>query len=210
MPVALGAAVNFAVLAGAAVTNTGATVVTGDLGVSPLSSVTGFLPGGSPGVVVGTQHSADTAAMLAQASLLIAYNDARDRTLCPITQIGNLGGLTLTPGLYKSTTFMEITGSSDLVLDAQGDPNAVFIFQMAQTFMTGSGRQVLLAGLAKASNIFWQVGTSATLASTSVVHGTIMADQQIALMTGAVLDGRALARIAAVTLDTNMVTLPAP
>jgi hypothetical protein len=126
-----------------------------------------------------------------------------------VTVAGNLGGQTLTPGLYKSTSSLEIS-SGDLTLDAQGDANAVFIFQIASTLTTTSGRQVILSGGAKAANIFWQVGSSATLGTTSVFKGTIMADQAITLTTGARLDGRALARIAAVTLDANIMTMPAP
>jgi Ice-binding-like len=203
VPVVLGAAANFAVLAGPTVTNTGLTVVNGDLGTFPGAAIAGF----GPGVIVGTQHPGDTAAMLAQGALTTAYNDAAGRTLCPIAVSGNLGGLTLTPGLYKSTDFLEIS-SGDLTLDGQGDPNAIFIFQMASTLNTTTGRLVLLTGLAKASNIFWQVGTSATLGSMSIFQGTIMADQSVILTSGAVLNGRALARIAGITLDTNAITLP--
>jgi hypothetical protein len=97
-----------------------------------------------------------------------------------------------------------------LTLDAQGDADAVFIFQMASTLTTTAGRQVILSGGARSSNVFWQVGTAATLGSTSVFRGTIMADQAITLETGATLDGRVLARIAAVTLDSNVIVKPAP
>jgi hypothetical protein len=186
------------------VTNTGATTVTGDLGVSPGTAVTGF----PPGTVVGTIHAGDPAAAGAVANLTIAYNDAAGRTLCPVSVAGNLGGLTLTPGLYKSTSGLEIS-SGDLTLDAQGNSSAVFIFQMASTLTVTSGRQVILAGGAQASSIFWQVGSSATLGTNSTFIGTIMADQSISLNTGATLDGRALARIGAVTLATNTVTKPA-
>ena len=201
--VALGAADGYAVLAGPTVTNTGLTTVTGDLGTSPGTAVTGF----GPGVLVGTQHAGDVAAAAAQASLTTAYNDAAGRSLCAVMIAGNLGGLTLTPGLYKSTSSLEIS-SGDLVLDARGDSSAVFIFQMASTLTTTTGRQVLLTGSALASNVFWQVGSSATLGSTSVFAGTIMADQAIALNTGATLNGRALARVAAVTLDSNVIVKP--
>jgi len=201
--VALGAADGYAVLAGPTVTNTGLTTVTGDLGTSPGTAVTGF----GPGVLVGTQHAGDVAAAAAQASLTTAYDDAAGRSLCAVTIAGNLGGLTLTPGLYKSTSSLEIS-SGDLVLDARGDSSAVFIFQMASTLTTTTGRQILLTGSALASNVFWQVGTSATLGSTSVFVGTIMASQAIALNSGATLNGRALARVAGVTLDANVIVKP--
>ncbi|HEX5030459.1 MAG TPA: ice-binding family protein [Candidatus Eisenbacteria bacterium] len=203
--VALGNAGAFAVLAGSTVTSTGATAITGDLGVSPGTAVTGF----PPGTVTGTQHAGDATAALAITDLTIAYNDAAGRNVAPVTVAGNLGGLTLPPGLYKSTSSLSIS-SGDLTLDAQGDPNAVFIFQMASTLTTTSGRAVILTGSAKASNVFWQVGSSATLGTTSAFKGTIMADQSITLDTGATLDGRALARIGSVTLAGNTVTVPAP
>jgi len=204
-PVALGAAANFAVLAGSTVTSGGATTVNGDLGVSPGTAVTGF----PPGIVNGTTHSADPTSAQAQLDLTTAYNDAAGRTVGAVTVSGNLGGLTLTPGLYKSTGSLEIS-SGDLTLDAQGDANAVFIFQMASTLTTTAGRQVILSGGAKASNVFWQVGTSATLGTTSVFKGTIMANQAITLNNGATLSGRALAQIAAVSLGSNIITIPAP
>jgi len=204
-PVALGAADGFAVLAGSTVTNTGATSVTGDLGVSPGTAVTGF----PPGTLDGTRHAGDAAAAQAVADLTTAYNDAAGRTDGAVTVAGNLGGQTLTPGLYKSTSSLEIS-SGDLTLDARGDPSAVFIFQMASTLTTTTGRQVILSGGARSGNIFWQVGTSATLGTTSAFHGTIMADQSITLDTGATLNGRALARVAAVTLDSNVIVKPAP
>lgn len=198
--VALRTSGNFAVLAGSSVTNTGPTMVTGDLGVSPGTSVTNF----PPGVLNGSQHAGDSTAATAIADLTTAYNDAAGRTLCAMTVAGNLGGMTLTPGLYASTSSLGIT-SGDLTLDAQGDADAVFIFKMASTLTTTSGRQVILAGGAKAANVYWQVGSSATLGTTSAFKGTIMADQAITLNTGATLDGRALARIASVTLESNTI-----
>ncbi len=203
--VPLGAAAGFGVLAGSTVTSTGMTTVTGDLGVSPGTAVTGF----PPGIVVGAIHAGDPAAAAAIASLTTAYNDAAGRTLCPITVAGNIGGQTLAPGLYKSTSSLAVS-SGDLTLDGGGDGNAVWIFQIASTLTTTSGRQVILAGGARASNVYWQVGSSATIGTTSVFVGTMMADQSITFTTGATLEGRALARIAAVTLDGNEVTKPAP
>src|SRR5437867_8380556 len=204
-PVALGAASSFAVLAASTVTNTGATTVNGDLGLSPGTAVTGF----PPGTVNGTIHAGDPAAAQAQLDLTTAYNDAAGRTVGAILVAGNLGGRTLTPGLYKSTSSLEIS-SGDLTLDAQGDANAVFIFQMASTLTTTVGRQVILTGGAKAANVFWQVGSSATLGTGSVFKGNILALASITVTSGAAVEGRVLARTAAVTLDTNTITKPAP
>ncbi|MDP1921337.1 MAG: ice-binding family protein [Myxococcales bacterium] len=204
-PVVLGSAANFAVLAGSTVTSVGPTSVIGDLGVSPGTAVTGF----PPGTVVGAQHSGTPTSAQGIADLTTAYNEAAGRTLCPVTVSGNLGGQTLTPGLYKSTSSLSIS-SGDLTLDAQGDSTAVFIFQMASTLTTTAGRQIILSGGAKATNIFWQVGTSATLGTTTVFKGTIMADQSITLNTGATLEGRALARIGGVSLASNSIVVPTP
>lgn len=207
-PVDLGSAAGFVVLGGSTVTNIGLTQVNGDLGLSPGSAVTGF----PPGVVNGTQHITDPIAAQAKLDLTTAFNDAAGRTLnVVIVSTGELGGLTLAPGLYRSGISSFAITSVDLTLDAQGDSNAVFIFQMPSSTLTvGNGRKVTLAGGAKSANIFWQVGSSATLGTTSVTEGTILADQAITLQTGAVLNGRALAQIGAVTLDSNIVTKPAP
>ena len=128
----------------------------------------------------GAIHAGDPTAAQAQGDLTTAYNDAAGRTVGAIAVAGNLGGLTLTPGLYKSTSSLEIS-SGDLTLDAQGDPNAVFIFQMGSTLTTTVGRQVILSGGAKAANIYWQVGSSATLGTISVVKGNILALASITL-----------------------------
>ena len=202
-PVSLGAAAKFAVLAATTVTSTGATTVNGELGVSPGTAVTGSLK------VDGMIHGGGPTAAKAQADLLKAYDAAFGRTVGALNVAGNLGGLTLTPGLYKSTSSLEIS-SGDLTLDAQGDPNAVFIFQMASTLTTTVGRRVILSGGAKAANIYWQVGSSATLGTTSVFKGNILASTSITVTTGAAVEGRLLARTAAVTLDTTTITLPAP
>ena len=201
----LDCAANFAILAGSTVTNTGPTIIKdGDLGLSPGTAVTGFPPGSITG---GTIRINDTAANAAKLCLTTAYNDAAGRTLAPITVSGNIGGQTLAPGLYKSTSTLAIS-SGDLTL--AGPADAVWIFQVASTFTTTAGRNVILSGGAQAKNVFWQVGTSATLGTTSVFQGNILADQAITLETGAVLNGRALTRIAAVSLDSNSVTKPAP
>jgi flagellar basal body-associated protein FliL len=197
--VSLGTAANFEVLAGSGVTNTGLTVITGDMGVSPGTAVTGF----PPGTLSGATHAGDGTAATAQVDLTTAYNNAQGLTLCPITVSGDLGGLTLAPGLYKSTSSLAITGT--LTLDAQGNANAVFIFQIASTLTTASGAKILLANGAQAANVFWAVGSSATLGINSLFKGTIMAYASITLTTGAELDGRALARVAAVTMDTNTI-----
>lgn len=201
----LDCAASFAILAGATVTNTGPTIIKdGDLGLSPGTAVTGFPPGTISGGVIRIN---DVAANAAKLCLTNAYNDAAGRTLAPISVSGNIGGQTLAPGLYKSTSTLAIS-SGDLTL--AGPADAVWIFQVASTFTTTAGRKVILTGGAQAKNVFWQIGTSATLGTTSVFEGTILADQAITLETGAVLNGRALTRIAAVSLDSNSVTKPAP
>jgi hypothetical protein len=204
LPVALGAATNFSVLGASTVTNTGPSVVNGDLGVSPGTAITGFPPGQVTG---GAIHSADGPAGLAQGDLTTAYNDAAGRTV-PAVVAGDLGGLTLTPGLYKSTSTLGITGI--LRLDGQGDANSVFIFQVGSALTTATGSQIILQGGARAANIFWQVGSSATLGTNSIFNGTIMAQASVSLATGAALNGRALARTGAVTLDTNTIVNPGP
>ena len=199
--VALAGAANLAVLAGSAITSTGATVITGDLGLSPGSSVGGF----PPGILNGTKHINDVIANQAKLDLTAAYNDAAGRTCTDIVTLsGNIGGLTLTPGLYKSTSSLAVS-SGDVPFDAKGNANAIFIIQIASTLTTTSGRKVILSGGALASNIFWQVGSSATFGTTSVFKGTVMAMQSITFNTGATLDGRALARIGGVTMLGNTI-----
>jgi len=205
MPIDLLSCSTFAVIGGSTITNTGPTSITGDVGLSPGTAVVGF----PPGIIIGNLHIADPAAAQAQLDLTTAYNDAAGRTLNPVTLSGNIGGMTLPPGLYKSTSSLEIS-SGDLTLDGGGNANAVWIFQMASTFTTTVGRAVVLSGGANANNIFWQVGTSATLGVTSIFKGTILCDQSITVNTGAALEGRVLTRIGAVTLDDDIIVVPTP
>lgn len=197
----------FVVLAGTTVTNTGPSSVGGDLGVSPGTAVVGF----PPGIVInGAIFAGGSVAAQAQADLTTAYNDLAGRTApAPATVSGNLGGQTLAPGIYKSTSTLAIS-SGDLTLDARGDPNAIFIFQIASSLTTTVGTKVVLIGGAKAANVYWQVGSSATLGTNSIFKGNILALTSITITTGAVLDGRALAINGAVTLDNNIITKPAP
>ena len=197
---ALSSADNFAVLAGSSITNTGSSFINGDLGLSPGSAVTGF----PPGIVNGTKHIADQAAVQAKTDLTAAYNSARGQT--PVSIVATeLGGKILTPGVYNSAagTF-NITGP--LTLDAQGNPNAVFIFKTASTLITGGASSVVLTNGAQSCNIFWQVGSSATLGTKSVFKGNILASASVTLATGASIEGRVLAQTGAVTLDNNVIT----
>jgi hypothetical protein len=190
---------NFSVLAGTTVTNTGSTTVSGDIGVAPGTAVTGF----PPGLAGGTIHLADGAASLAQATLTAGYIDAAGRS-GGTSVAGDLVGQTLTSGVYTSTS--SLANSGDLTLDAQGNPSAVFIFQISSTLTTGSGSHIVLANGAKACNVFWQVGSSATLGTNSVFKGNIMALTSITVTTGVNVEGRVLARNGAVTLDTDVIT----
>ncbi|MDR3653191.1 MAG: ice-binding family protein [Paludibacter sp.] len=199
--VALGGAANFAVLAGSAITSTGATSITGDMGLSPGTSIGGF----PPGMMTGMQLINTNVATQGKLDLTTAYNDAAGRTSTDIVTLsGNIGGLTLTPGLYKSTSSLAIS-SGDLTIDAKGNSNAIFIIQVASSLTATSNRKVFLKGGASASNIFWQVGSSATFGTTSVFKGTIMAMQSITFNTGATLDGRALARTGGIILAGNTI-----
>lgn len=203
----LDCAADFACLAGSTVTNTGGSIVSGDLGLSPGTAVIGFPPGK---VINGAILINSSKANAAKLCLTDAYNDGAGRsTNVIVNATGELGGLTLAPGLYKSAPGSFGITSSDLTLDAKGDKNAVWIFQMpSSTLNVGNGRKVILSGGAQAKNVYWIVGTSATIGTTAEMKGNILADQSITLKTGASLLGRALTRIAAVTLDNNKVTKP--
>jgi hypothetical protein len=198
----LRSAASFVVLAHTQITNSGPTTLCGDLGLSPGTSN----GGGAVLTCGGVAHVTDTAAAQAQVDLTLAYNEAAGRTY-PALVSGNLGGQTFAPGLYKSSSGLAIS-SGDLTLDAKGDPNGTFIFQISSTLIVSPGRQVILAGGAKASNVFWQVGSYCSLGTTVSMIGTIMAHNQITLDTGAVLTGRALSQIDEVTMLSNTITKP--
>jgi uncharacterized repeat protein (TIGR02543 family) len=205
----LGSAGDFAILSGAGVANTGVTtLIKGDVGSFPTPTITGLLEAN----VIGTLYTtASPIVEQAQLDLTTAYNEAQARSLNAISLPGQIGGLTLAPGLYVNSSTSGISGTGPqgiLTLDAGGDPNAVWIFKMGSTLITDAGTSIVLAGGAKAENIYWSVGTSATLGTNSSFFGNILADQAITLTTGATLVGRALTRIAAVTLDSNKVTKP--
>jgi hypothetical protein len=197
----LGTARTYSVLGGQTVTNTGPSILAGDVGVSPGTAITGFPPGLTAGVV----HAGDTEAGGAQADLTIAYNDAAGRA--PIATIaGDLGGLTVTPGVYNASSSIGLTGT--LTLDAQGDPSAVFIFQVGSALTTASASDVSMINGAQPCNVFWQIGSSATLGTASRFIGTILALTSITVTTGTTVEGRALARNGQVSLDTNVFTEP--
>ncbi|MDQ1393396.1 MAG: hypothetical protein QOF30_2373 [Acidimicrobiaceae bacterium] len=201
-PVGLGTAATYSVLGGQTVTNTGATILSGDLGVSPGTAFTGF----PPGTVGGATHAGDAEAAKAQADLTIAYDDAAGRA--PTAGVaGDLVGQTLTTGVYKSTSTLELSGT--LTLDGQGDPNAVFIFQVASALTTASSSKVSVINGADACNVYWQIGSSAVLGTTSAFIGTIMALTSITVPTNTVVTGRALARNGSVTLDNDSFLSPA-
>lgn len=198
---------DFAIIAGSTVTNTGPTIVDGELGLSPGTAVTGFPPGM---VINGNININNTLANNGKGCLTAAFIEAEAMAVDVIVMAtGELGGLTLAPGLYKAPGGSFDITSVDLTLDAQGDVNAVWVFQMPSSTLTvGNGVKVILSGGASANNIFWQVGSSATIGTTAEMKGTIMADQSITLQTGAILLGRALTMIGAVTLDDNAITIP--
>jgi Ice-binding-like len=204
--VPLGSDESFAVLAASTVTNAGPTLISGNLGVSPGTAVTGF--GAGTGTVSnGAIHAADAVAAQAQLDLSTAYTNAAGRTN-PVAVPADIGGMVITPGLYAAPVSLAITGN--LTLDDQNNPNSVFIFQAASTLVTAVGSSVTLINGANACNVFWQVGSSATLNTSSVFSGAVLAQASISLGVGATVNGRLLARAGAVTLLSDAISNPGP
>lgn len=201
--VELGTADSFAVLAGQSVTNTGPTTITGDIGIHPgATDPPDNVTGSGSITLTGSLHDADAVAQQAKDDLVTAYDDAAGRT--PDDDPGTeLGGQTLVGGVYNSAT-LGITGT--LTLDAEDDPDTVWVFQVGSTLITASDSRVELVNGADACNVFWQVSSSATLGTNSEMVGTIMALTSITLTTGATIDGRVLARNGSVTMDSNTIT----
>jgi outer membrane autotransporter protein len=200
----LGTAADFAVLGGSTVTNTGTSILTGNLGVSPGSAITGF----PPGIVTppGATHAADAVAIQAQSDLTAAYLSLLSRPTTANLTGQNLGGLTLTPGVYSFDSSAQLTGA--LTLNALGNPNAVFIFKIGSTLTTASSSTVTVINGGPGSNVFWRIGSSATLGTTTSFVGDILAQTSITLNTGAnIACGSALAQTGAVTLDTNRISI---
>lgn len=212
MAIPLGAASGFAILATSAISG-GGNHITGDVGLHP-----GTAQGIAPSEINGAIHVNDQAVIDAQASLLAAYNEAVNRSVNSQTLEGNLGGLTKAPGLYVNGSSSGISGTGAnaiLTLDAQGDANAVFVFKMASTLVTDSGTSIVLAGGAQAKNVYWQVGSSATLGTTSIFKGNILAFVTITANSGSKVDGRLFAgsggdASGAVTVQSSTITVPAP
>lgn len=200
-PPSLGTADSFAVLAGSTATNTGSTLITGNLGVWPGNAVTGF----PPGIVIGTIFAGDAVAQQAQSDLTIAYNDVAGRPCDDDLTGTDLGGLTLIPAVYCFSDSAQLTGQ--LTLDAQGSADALFIFQMGSTLTTASNSSVLLINSGDECNVFWQVGSSATLGTSTAFAGNILALTSITANTDANVSGRTLARNGAVTMDTNDISI---
>ena len=204
--VGLATAADYSVLGATTVTNTGPSVLGQSLGLSPGTSTTGF----PPGIVLapGTTEVANAASLQAQSDLIAAYTDAANRPVEFTLANPDLVGLTLIPGVYAGSAKSPLSLSGQLVLDGQGNNAAVFIFQTDSTLITSSGSSIALINGASECNVFWQVGSSATLATGSQFVGNVLALTSISVQTGATVQGRALARNGAVTLDTNVFTQP--
>jgi len=193
---------SFAVLGGSTVTNTGPTVITGNLGLSPGTAVTGFPPGIVTG---GTTHAADAVALQAQNDTTTAYLNPAGQTCTSDLTGQDLGGKTLVPGTYCYSSSAQLTGT--LTLDAGGDASAVWVFKTGSTLTTASNSSVRIINGGQPCNVYWQVGSSATLGTTTSFIGNILALTSITLTTGATVSGRVLARNGAVTLDSNTIAV---
>lgn len=215
-PVALGWAGSFAILSKSGITNVPSSAITGNIGTSPITGAA--ITGLDCVEVTGTVYTVDAAGpacrvtypvllTAAVSAMETAYADAAGRVMPDVSELGagNIDGMRLAPGLYKWATPVLIPTA--LTLDAQGDPNAVWIFQIAQGLQLGNGAIVTLAGGAQARNIFWQVAGQTILGTTAQFKGVVLCATAIVMNTGATLDGRALAQTA-VTLQMNMVTEP--
>jgi hypothetical protein len=200
-PVDLATVAPFVVLGGQEVTNTGPSVLNGALGVAPGTSLTGF---GLPAVVNGATHNNDGVANQAQSDLTTAYNVAAGQALTQDLSGTNLGNRTLTAGAYRYTSSAQLTGP--LTLNAQGDPNAQFVFMIGSALTTASASSVVMINGANPCNVYWQVGSSATLGSTTAFQGNLMALSDISLNNGATVMGRVLARNGTVSLINNVLT----
>ncbi|RUQ99108.1 ice-binding family protein [Labedella endophytica] len=201
-PIGLGTAATYGVLASSTITNTGPTTVGGDVGLSPGSAVVGFTGPPTGGSYTGALNVANEAAATARADLTTAYNVAAGLSPNRIG-LGNLGGQSLVPGVYSGTN-LSLTGT----LTLEGNADSVWVFQADETLITSTASDIVFNGDATSCNVFWQVGSSATLGTDSDFVGTILADQSISVTTGADIDGRLLARVGAVTLQSNDIVIP--
>jgi hypothetical protein len=203
-PIDLGTSSTYGVLAASAVTNTGPTVVTGDIGVSPQSSITGF--GGLPnGTNIGAVHDMDAEASQAQLDLTTAFNAAAGLT--PTSSgLTELNGMSLTPGVYSGGA-LSLSNNGTLTL-AGTSAASIWVFQAASSLTIGSASQIVITGGASACNVFWEVGSSATIGTSAHFQGTVMASASVSAATGATIQGRLLAKTAAVTLQSNAITAP--
>jgi hypothetical protein len=204
-PVGLGTAGPFVVLGGTKVTNVGPSVLNGDLGISPGTELEGF---GLPAVINGVTHATDEVAAKAQLDLTTAYAVAAGQSVLPANDLSgtDLGGLKLAPGTYRYNAAALLTGA--LTLDAEGDPNAEFVFQIGSQLTTESASSVLLVNGASPCNVYWQVGSSADLGTTTAFQGSLMALTSISLKNGATVLGRMQARNGQVSLINNVLTRP--
>jgi hypothetical protein len=198
----LGAASTMGVLGGSGtVTNTGNSIISGDLGISPGTSVTGF----PPGIVTGVQHINDATAAQARQDFLAAQVTLSAMTTTTDLTGQDLGGKILLPGVYFFSSTAGLTGT--LTLDAQGDPNAVFVFNIGSAITTATSSSVVLINNANPDKVFWNLGSAATLGTGTLFKGNILATSSITFVTGSTLTGRALAKVS-VTMDTNSITVP--